>query len=107
DDGSGDRSVRQGAPFPAFAYLGPGGSIGPRIASVGRGGETRARAQDSADVLRQALVHPQQLATLRGGVVAGGKTDRATVFAIPGMRIFMRQQRGYIRAAPQIAVDER
>ena len=68
--------------------------------------KTAAGAQHHADIFRQSLVHPQQIAAHRRVVVAGGETDGPTVLAVPGMRVLVRQQLVDAAAVAQIVVDE-
>src|SRR5262249_46781418 len=74
-----------------------GRRLGQKVAILLVGNEAAPRRQYLAQVIRQALIYPQKI-SLHGLVeIARGQPRRTPVFAIPGMRVLMSQERGKLK----------
>src|SRR5271170_911929 len=90
----GNGGVLQVAPGAAGAIVQRGGGGGERLPKQIERRDSGASGENQSVILRQALVNPEKIALHWRLVIGRGETNWAAIFAVPGMREFVRKQVG-------------
>src|SRR6185295_14176950 len=103
EDLRGHRGVRQRPPGPSRRMVETRRDEGDALAVVLRSPQAAAGGEQQAEVLRQALVDPEQLALHRLLVIGSRETRRPAVLAVPGMDVLVREERSEAAAPALVA----
>ena len=87
--------VLQVAPGAAGCVIHPRRGLREIVARLLRSQQAAARGEHGAEIIGQSFVYPEQIVLHRLFVIRRGEVSRATIFSIPRMNIFVRQQAGF------------